>query len=91
MDLQVSPRKRSRRKQKSKEARSEEAVSPMNLEQEWSRAGTNNVAGVTFQVAVTASLLIEARASQLPLTRVTPEGFEDIDVHFTDGRGDLSR
>ena len=85
MDLQVSPRKRSRRKQKSKEARSEEAVSPMNLEQEWSRAGANNVAGVTFQVAVTASLLIEARSSQLPLTRVTPEGFEDIDVHFTDG------
>jgi len=81
----LNPRKKSRRKQKGKESRSEVAVSPNSLEQEWSRSGANNVAGVTFQVAVTARLLIEARFSQLPLTRVNPEGFEDIDVHFTNG------
>ena len=37
---------------------------------------------MSFQVAVTARLLLEGRAGELPLTRVTPEGYEDIDIEF---------
>ena len=52
--------------------------------QDWSRSGAHNIAGVSFQVAVTASLLLDGRANELPLTRATPEGSEDIDVEFSD-------
>ncbi|MYB50485.1 MAG: hypothetical protein F4X72_14675 [Dehalococcoidia bacterium] len=52
--------------------------------QGWSRAGAHNIAGVSFQVAVTASLILDGRAGVLPLARATPEGFEDIDVEFRD-------
>ena len=52
--------------------------------QDWSRAGAHNIAGVSFQVAVTARLLLDARFGQLALTRATPEGFEDIDIEFRD-------
>ena len=51
----------------------------------WSRAGAHNIAGVSFQVAVTARLLVGALTGGLPLTRATPEGFEDIDVELRDG------
>ena len=46
--------------------------------------GAHNVAGVTFQVAVTARLLVAAGNFVSPLARVAPEGFEDIDVEFSD-------
>ena len=46
--------------------------------------GARNVAGVTFQVAVTARLLVAAGTFVSPLTRVAPEGFEDIDAEFSD-------
>ena len=52
--------------------------------QGWSRTGAHNIAGVTFQIAVTVSLLLDGRAGLLPLTRATPEGFEDVDVEFSD-------
>ena len=39
---------------------------------------------MSFQVAVTASLLLQGRAGELPVTRATPEGYEDIDVEFSD-------
>ena len=55
------------------------------LDQGWSRAGAHNIAGVSFQVAVTARLLVGALTGGLPLTRATPEGFEDIDVELRDG------
>ena len=54
-------------------------------EQDWSRAGAHNIAGVSFQVAVTAKLLVDALAGRFPLARATPEGSEDIDVELRDG------
>ncbi len=57
---------------------------PTSFGQDWSRSGAHNIAGVSFQVAVTARLLVDARSGQLPLTRATPEGFEDIDLELQD-------
>jgi hypothetical protein len=51
----------------------------------WSRQGARNVAGVTYQVAVSAHLLILGRAGRLPITSVTPEGTEDVDCACADG------
>ena len=65
-------------------AQPKEATPSTPLEQDWSRAGAHNIAGVSFQVAVTARLLLDGRASELPLTRATPEGSEDIDIEFSD-------
>ena len=58
---------------------------PRAPEQDWSRAGAHNIAGVSFQVAVTAKLLVNALAGTFPLARATPEGSEDIDVELRDG------
>ena len=58
---------------------------PRAPEQDWSRAGAHNIAGVSFQVAVTAKLLVDALAGTFPLARATPEGSEDIDVELRDG------
>ena len=49
-------------------------------EQHWSRKGADNIAGVSFQIAVTAELLVDG----LPVTSAVPEGFEDIDVALRD-------
>lgn len=49
------------------------------------RQGARNVAGVTWQVAVSVHLLILARAGELPFASVTPEGFEDLDCTAVDG------
>ncbi len=54
-------------------------------EQAWSRAGAHNIAGVSFQIAVTAKLLGGALADELGVARATPEGFEDIDLELRDG------
>ena len=54
-------------------------------DQDWSRSGAHNIAGISFQVLVTARLLLDGFCGRLPLVRVTPEGFEDIDVEFIDG------
>ena len=40
---------------------------------------------MSFQVAVTAKLLVDALAGRFPLARATPEGSEDIDVELRDG------
>ena len=45
----------------------------------WSRQGARNIAGVTYQVAVSAYLLVLGRAGKLPIISVTPEGMEDVD------------
>jgi hypothetical protein len=53
------------------------------------RQGARNVAGVTYQVAVTADLLVAGRADSpsFPrVARVVPEGFEDIDCVLHDDR-----
>ena len=52
--------------------------------QDWNRSGARNIAGVSFQVAVTAHLLVDSLGNGLSLARVTPEGFDDIDVEFRD-------
>ncbi len=52
---------------------------------DWSRAGARNVAGVTYQVAVTAYLWVLSRTGDLPFVRVIPEGTDDIDCEQADG------
>src|SRR5829696_2000723 len=64
---------------------------PPDLDVLWAslRQGARNVAGVTFQVAVTADLLVAGRARppNFPrIARVVPEGFEDIDCVLQDDR-----
>ncbi|GAB4001813.1 hypothetical protein GCM10029992_38320 [Glycomyces albus] len=49
------------------------------------RQGARNVAGVTWQIAVTAHLLIEAHAGERDFTRLVPEGYEDIDCLTSSG------
>ena len=82
----MSPREKSRRTRKGKGERAQpnQSQSSGKFQQDWSRTGAHNVAGVTFQVAVTAGLLVDARALELSLTRVIPEGYEDIDIEFPD-------
>ena len=43
------------------------------------RQGARNVAGVRYQLAVTALLLAQSRAGALPFVQLVPEGYEDID------------
>lgn len=43
------------------------------------RQGARNVAGVRYQLAVSAHLLAESRAGSLPFVDLVPEGLEDID------------
>lgn len=63
---------------------------PSPDEQRWGRlrAGARNVAGVTYQVAVSADLLVagaKRRAGHPRITTVVPEGWEDIDCTLADG------
>ena len=80
----MSPRKKTRRARKGKATQPRRSHPPREAEPDWSRTGAHNVAGVTFQVAVTAGLLVAAGSFVSALTRVAPEGFEDIDVEFSD-------
>ena len=50
------------------------------------RQGARNVAGVRYQLWVTAFLLAESRRGVLPFVRLVPEGFEDIDCLDHDSR-----
>ena len=43
------------------------------------RQGARNVAGVRYQLAVTALLLAQSRGGTLPFVELVPEGYEDID------------
>ena len=81
----LSPKKKRQRKPSRRAVQPKRATPSIGLEQDWGRAGAHNIAGVSFQVAVTANLLLHGRADNLPLTRATPEGYEDIDVEFSDG------
>ncbi|MFJ3644476.1 hypothetical protein [Streptomyces murinus] len=52
------------------------------------RTGAANVAGVTFQTAISAMLLAAGRAGIVPglaVEGVRPEGLEDVDCRFADG------
>ena len=55
-------------------------------EPQWreSRQGARNVAGVRYQLAVTALLLAESRRGLLPFAELVPEGLEDIDCLDTE-------
>jgi hypothetical protein len=65
------------------------APPPSNLDELFGRlrTGAANVAGVTFQVAVSALVLAAGRAGsvELPVTSIRPEGVEDIDCELADG------
>ena len=50
------------------------------------RQGARNVAGVRYQLLVTAYLLAESRRGTLPFVELIPEGFEDIDCFDRDSR-----
>lgn len=52
---------------------------------DWSRKGASTVAGVTYQVAMTARLLVAGAVCELPIFSVTPEGDEDVDCELNDG------
>jgi len=49
------------------------------------RQGSATVAGVDYQVVVTASLLVGARRDAIRATGVRPEGIEDVDCLTIDG------
>lgn len=49
------------------------------------RHGSRNVAGVTWQLAVSVHVLVMSRAGILPFTTLVPEGFEDIDCRTATG------
>jgi hypothetical protein len=52
------------------------------------RSGAANVAGVSYQIAVSALLLASGRANTVPglqISSVCPEGFEDVDCQLDDG------
>ena len=50
------------------------------------RQGARNVAGVRYQLLVTAFFLAESRRGVLPFVRLVPEGYEDIDCLDCDSR-----
>ena len=50
------------------------------------RQGARNVAGVRYQLLVTAYLLAESRRGTLPFVELVPEGLEDIDCFDRDSR-----
>lgn len=49
------------------------------------RHGSRNVAGVTWQLAVSVHVLVMSRAGVLPFTTLVPEGFEDLDCRTAAG------
>src|SRR5215218_3689575 len=59
---------------------------PLDLDELWQRvrAGAATVAGVRYQLAVSAFLLAGAR-SHLELQELTPEGLEDVDCRLNGG------
>jgi hypothetical protein len=88
----VSSKKRKGNRSR-KKASKERRIKPrtvrqgLDLEALWDerRAGARNIAGVTYQVAVTAQLLVAGRSGRLPIRAVTPEGLEDIDCELAPG------
>lgn len=79
--------KRGKRRGRQRRRKSSVVSVPRNPapEQDWSRAGAHNIAGVSFQIAVTANLLVAAPTDELGVARAIPEGFEDIDLELRDG------
>ena len=80
----MSRKRRSKRSGKNGARQRKQQEPSIPVTRDWSRAGAHNIAGVSFQVAVTARLLLDARSGKLPISRVTPEGLEDIDLDCLD-------
>ena len=80
----MSRKRRSKQSRKKGVRQRKQQAPSVAVTREWSRAGAHNIAGVSFQVAVTARLLLDARSGNLPIARVTPEGLEDIDLDCLD-------
>lgn len=58
----------------------------MSTNNQWSRSGARNIAGVTYQELVTVRLLVaEISVMDASIVSVTPEGDEDIDCVLSDG------
>lgn len=59
----------------------------VGLDELWAslRQGSRNVAGVTWQIAVSVDILVASYAGQLAFSTITPEGLEDIDCEHFDG------
>lgn len=81
----MSKRRRSQRAGSAKRRESSDVGRQKTLDELWSRAGARNVAGVTYQVAVTVNLLVSGRCGTAPIARVMPEGYDDIDCTGSDG------
>lgn len=91
--MSSSGRGRARQRRRPVEkARQGGAATPLPAENEgraelWARLrqGSRNVAGVSWQLAVSVHVLVMSRAGDLPFTTVVPEGLEDLDCQTTAG------
>lgn len=81
-----SKRRRPKARQPSGTREKREVRPPLDLDELWQRVrtGAATVAGVRYQLAVSAFLLAGAR-SHLELQELTPEGLEDVDCRLLDG------
>lgn len=69
--------------------RRQRTVSTKPPERLWQarRAGARNIAGVRYQLRLTAALLVRAADGDFPARALTPEGLEDVDMEPTPGIG----
>ena len=86
-------KKKRQRRSKGRTPAPRRARTGVDLETLWEerRAGARNLAGVTYQIAVTAHLLVAGRAGALPIVSVVPEGLEDVDCVLDAASGGASR
>lgn len=93
-NAKVSSKKRKPKKSDRKKPSKKRQIKPRKVRPEmdlvtlWEerRSGSRNIAGVTYQLAVTAQLLVAGKAGILPIRAVTPEGLEDIDCELERSR-----
>src|ERR1700688_3572636 len=82
----MAKRSRSKRRRLDPSSARSRQGPPVDLDELWQRvrSGAANVAGVRYQLAVTAYLLAAAR-TPLAITKLVPEGLEDVDCELVDG------
>ena len=83
-------RKKPNKKQVPKPRRVRKDVDLITLWEE-RRAGARNIAGVSYQIAVTAQLLVNGPTGGPPIQAVTPEGIEDVDCELAPNAWNASR
>jgi hypothetical protein len=86
-------KKKQRRRARARRPAPRHVRTGLDLEALWvqRRAGARNLAGVSYQIAVTAHLLVAGRAGTLPIVSVVPEGLEDIDCALNPASWEVSR